>query len=171
MTTPLTTLDQRYSAPDAVPTDWAETRRVLETAQVFWISTVRADGRPHVTPCAAVWLDGVLYFDTGVTQQKAFNLTANAHVVLTTGCNHWDRGLDVVVEGEASRVTDDAALQRLAEAWATRWEGGFRFVVRDGYFRHEQDESLPAVIVFSVTPAKILAFTRGALGSHTTHRF
>ncbi|MGH3393313.1 MAG: pyridoxamine 5'-phosphate oxidase family protein [Streptosporangiaceae bacterium] len=93
MTTPLTTLDQRYGAPDAVPTDWDETRRVLETAQVFWISTVRADGRPHVTPCAAVWLDGVLYFDTGVTQQKAFNLAANAHVVLTTGCNHWDRGL------------------------------------------------------------------------------
>jgi len=118
-----------------------------------------------------VWLDAVLYFDTGVTQQKAFNLAANPRVALTTGCNHWDRGLDVVVEGDASRVTDDAALQRLAKAWATRWDGGFRFVVRDGYFRHELDESLPAVVVFSVTPTKILAFTRGALGSHTTHRF
>jgi hypothetical protein len=48
-----------------------------------------------------MWIDGVLYFNTGVTQQKAFNLAANPHVVLTTGCNHWDRGPDVVVEGDA----------------------------------------------------------------------
>jgi predicted pyridoxine 5'-phosphate oxidase superfamily flavin-nucleotide-binding protein len=47
---PVTTLDQRYSAPGAVATGWDETRRVLETAELFWISTVRADGRPHVTP-------------------------------------------------------------------------------------------------------------------------
>lgn len=171
MTTPVTTLDQRYSAPGAVATEWEETRRVLASAQVFWISTVRPDGRPHVTPCVAVWLDGVVYFDTGVTQQKAVNLADNAHVVLTTGCNHWDSGLDVVVEGEAVQVTDDATLRRLAQAWAAKWDGSFRFVVRDGCFRHEQDEDLPAVLVFSVTPAKILAFTRGALGGHTTHAF
>lgn len=47
---------------------------MLEEAQVFWISTVRPDGRPHVTPCAAVWREGILYFDTGATQQKAINL-------------------------------------------------------------------------------------------------
>jgi hypothetical protein len=58
MPTPVTTLDERYSEPGAVATEWNETRRVLESAQVFWISTVRPDGRPHVTPCAAVWLDG-----------------------------------------------------------------------------------------------------------------
>ena len=171
MTTPVTTLDERYSDPAAVATEWDETRRVLESAQVFWISTVRADGRPHVTPCVAVWLGGAVYFDTGVTQQKAVNLTANPHVVLTTGCNHWDSGLDVVVEGDAVRVTDDAVLTRLAEAWATKWDGRFRFMVRDGCFRHEQDEGLPAVLVFSVTPTQILAFTRGALGGHTTRRF
>jgi hypothetical protein len=35
MTTPVTTLDARYSDPDAVATEWDETRRVLESAQVF----------------------------------------------------------------------------------------------------------------------------------------
>ena len=50
MTEPITTLDQRYSEPDGVVTEWSETRRVLETAELFWLSTVRADGRPHVTP-------------------------------------------------------------------------------------------------------------------------
>jgi general stress protein 26 len=171
MTTPVTTLDERYSDPAAVATGWDETRRALASAQVFWISTVRADGRPHVTPCAAIWLDGVIYFDTGASQQKAINLRANPHVILTTGCNHWDSGLDIVVEGAAVRITDDATLKRLAEAWATRWDGSFRFVVRDGCFRHEQDEGMPPVLVFRVTPAKVLAFTRGARGGHTTHRF
>ena len=171
MRTPLTTLDPRYSDPDAVATGWDETQRVLESAQVFWISTVRADGRPHVTPCAALWRAGTLYFDTGVTQQKAVNLRANQHVVLTTGCNHWDRGLDVVVEGDAVRVADDATLTGLAGIWATRWDGGFQFTARDGYFRHTGDESLPAVVVFSVQPRQVLAFTRGDRGSHTTHRF
>jgi len=32
----------------------------LEKAEVFWLSTVRPDGRPHVTPMVSVWLDGAL---------------------------------------------------------------------------------------------------------------
>jgi hypothetical protein len=51
-----------------------------------------------------VWLHGVLYFDTGITQQKAINPRVNRHVILTTGCNRWDGALDVVVEGDAVRV-------------------------------------------------------------------
>ena len=54
MTEPVTTLDARFSDPDAIATSWDETRRVLETAELFWITTVRADGRPHVTPLVAV---------------------------------------------------------------------------------------------------------------------
>ena len=57
MNTPVTTLDQRYSEPAATATGWAETRQVLAAAELFWLTTVRADGRPHVTPLVAVWLD------------------------------------------------------------------------------------------------------------------
>jgi hypothetical protein len=66
---PVTTLDQRFSDPDAVATGWDETRRVLETAELFWLSTVRADGRPHVTPLVAVWADEALHFCTGTAEQ------------------------------------------------------------------------------------------------------
>jgi hypothetical protein len=38
-------------------------------------------------------------------EQKAGNLRSNPTVILTTGCNQWDRGLDVVVEGDAVQVT------------------------------------------------------------------
>jgi nitroimidazol reductase NimA-like FMN-containing flavoprotein (pyridoxamine 5'-phosphate oxidase superfamily) len=167
-TMPETALDQRFSDPDATAATWEQTRRVLETAELFWISTVRADGRPHVTPLVAVWDGAALYFCTGDAEQKAVNLGANPHVVLTTGCNGWDGGLDVMVEGDAARVTDDATLQRLATAWTTKWDGRWQYQARDGAFHHPGSDQ--PVLVFAVAPAKVLAFTKGMF-SHTRHRF
>ncbi len=112
---PVTKLDPRYSVPDGVATSWEQTRRVLETAELFWLSTVRTDGRPHVTPLVAVWHDDALHFNSLHTSQKAMNLRGNPHVILTTGCNQWTEGLDVVVEGDAVQVTDDEALERLVQ--------------------------------------------------------
>ncbi len=83
MNEPITTIDPRYSDPRAVATSWEETRRVLETAELFWLATGRADGRPHVTPVVGVWHDGALYFSTAETEQKAINMRANPHVILT----------------------------------------------------------------------------------------
>jgi nitroimidazol reductase NimA-like FMN-containing flavoprotein (pyridoxamine 5'-phosphate oxidase superfamily) len=168
MQQPVTELDTRFSQPDAAATDWEETRRVLEHAELFWISTVRVDGRPHVTPLVAVWLDDTIYFATGADEQKAVNLRSNQNVILTTGCNEWERGLDVVVEGEAVQVTDEGVLQRLAEAWAEKWDGRWHYEVHDGVFRHEGASS--AVLVFAVEPAKVFAFARGTFGQ-TRHRF
>jgi nitroimidazol reductase NimA-like FMN-containing flavoprotein (pyridoxamine 5'-phosphate oxidase superfamily) len=170
MNAPVTTLDQRYSDPDAVAAGWDETRRVLETAELFWISTVRADGRPHVTPLVAVWADGAIHFHTGTEEQKFANLRANPHVVLTTGCNRWDQGLDVVVEGDAVQVTDEGTLKRLAEVWATKWDGRWQLSVGDGGFRNLNAHDWPSQ-VFSVTPAKIYAHAKGDPFGATTHKF
>jgi len=137
MKQPVTDLDTRFSDEDAVATDWEETRRALEDAELFWISTVRADGRPHVTPLVAVWLDDALYFATGPGEQKAVNLRTNQNVTLTTGCNGWERGLDIVVEGEAVQVRDESLLDRLAATWATKWDGRWQYEAHDRGFRHE----------------------------------
>jgi hypothetical protein len=99
VSTPDTTLDARFSDPGSAAAGWDETRRALADAQLSWICTVRADGRPHLTPLVAVWLDGALYFSTGAEEQKAVNLRGNPHVLLLTGCHRWDEGLDVVAEG------------------------------------------------------------------------
>jgi hypothetical protein len=113
-----------------------------------------------------VWLDGAIHFSTGGTEQKAINLKSNPHVVLITGCNRWDGGLDVVVEGDAVRLTDNKMLERLAEAWAAKWDGRWQYEVHGGAFRHRGG----AALVFSVKPTKILAFAKGKF-SHTRHRF
>ena len=168
MTTPVTTLDQRFSDPNADATGWEQTRRALADAELFWVTTVRADGRPHMTPLVAVWADRALYFCTGGREQKAVNLRGNRHVILSTGSNAWDRGLDVVVEGDAVQVTDDDTLTRLAEAWRAKWDGRWQYQVRDGAFRDPEGEE--PVLVFAVAPAKVLAFTKGDF-SHTSHRF
>lgn len=168
MATPTTTLDGRFSAPGTAPTSWADARQVLAEAQLCWITTVRADGRPHVTPLVAVWLDEALHFSTGAGEQKGVNLVANPTVVLAAGPNRWDGGLDVVVEGRAVRVTDEAVLARLAEAWTTKWDGSWRFEVRDGAFRQPGHET-PA-LVYRVVPEKVLAFGQGTF-TQTRHRF
>jgi nitroimidazol reductase NimA-like FMN-containing flavoprotein (pyridoxamine 5'-phosphate oxidase superfamily) len=167
VTEPTTELDVRFSGPGAAVTSWQETRDAIENAQLFWISTVRADGRPHVTPLVAVWLDDALHFCTGRGEQKAVNVRANPHVVLTTGRNEWKEGVDVVVEGEARQVTDDATLTRLAEAWAGKWDGRWHYRAGNGAFWEGERE---VAMVFAVKPAKILAFTKDPFG-HTRHLF
>jgi nitroimidazol reductase NimA-like FMN-containing flavoprotein (pyridoxamine 5'-phosphate oxidase superfamily) len=166
MSTPRTELDARFSEPGAQPTSWVDTLEAIKQAELFWISTVRIDGRPHVTPLVAVWLDDALHFSTGPDEQKARNLAVNPRVVLTTGANGWQDGLDVVIEGEATRVTDVQQLERLAAAWSQKWDGRWQWEVDQDGFRHE----VGAVLVFAVRPTKVLAFTKGGF-SHTRHRF
>jgi general stress protein 26 len=165
--TPKTALDTIFSDPGATATSWEDTRQALETAELFWVATVRGDGRPHMTPLVAVWLDDALYFCTGESEQKAVNLRGNQNVILMTGCNQWDGGLDVVVEGQALRITDRGTLERLAEAWARKWDGRWEFEPGDDGFKGDENES---VLVFWVRPAKVFAFAKGNF-SHTRHAF
>jgi len=116
MREPKTALDDRFSDQNAVATSWNDVRRAIEDAQLFWIATVRSDDRPHLTPLVAVWLDNALHFTTGPQEHKAVNLRTNQNVLLLTGCNDWDHGLDVVVEGTAIQVRDNDTLEALAEA-------------------------------------------------------
>jgi nitroimidazol reductase NimA-like FMN-containing flavoprotein (pyridoxamine 5'-phosphate oxidase superfamily) len=172
VSSPVTRLDQRYSDPEAVATDWEQARRILESAELFWICTVRGDGRPHVTPLVAVWADDALHFCTGADEQKAANIHAHPHVVLTTGCNTWQSGIDVVVEGDAVSVTDEQVLRGLAEAWSRKWDGQWEYVVRDGAFHQRvgEDGLSEPILVFSVTPTTVLAFAKGTFG-HTKFSF
>ena len=165
---PMSELDERFSDPGASPTSWADVRQALESAETSWVTTVRAEGRPHVTPLVAVWLDDALYFCTGPNEQKAVYLRGNQNVVLTTGCNTWDKGLDVLVEGTAERITDEAKLDQLAEAWTTKWDGRWHFEVGNGAFQHEGGSG--EAYVFEVVPAKIFSFAKETFAA-TRHTF
>jgi nitroimidazol reductase NimA-like FMN-containing flavoprotein (pyridoxamine 5'-phosphate oxidase superfamily) len=165
---PAAELEPHFSSDDATATPWAEARERLATAKVYWLSTVRPDGRPHVTPVAAVWLDDALYFTTGQTERKAKNLALNPRCVVTTGCNVLE-GLDVVVEGDAVRVTDEARLRQLADGYVAKYDQLFRFTVRDGAFYLEGGET--EVLVYELAPTRAFGFGKGESFSQTRWRF
>ncbi|MGH3158629.1 MAG: pyridoxamine 5'-phosphate oxidase family protein [Streptosporangiaceae bacterium] len=143
MSEPTTRLDARFSDAGSAATPWETTLRVLQTAQLSWITTVRRDGRPHVSPLVAVWFGGALWFTTGGTEQRAVNLRTNREVIVTTGCNGWEHGLDVVLEGGAARETSDDVLAQLARAWSAKWDGRhWHYEARDGAFHHGHGEAL-----------------------------
>ena len=162
---PVAELDRRFSSDEAHPTPWAAARECLEQAGVAWLSTVRPDGRPHVTPLMAVWLDGALYFCTGADERKTKNLARNRHCVLTTGCNTLDEGLDLVVEGAAVRVKDEQRLRRVAERYAEKY--GWRYTVGDGAF---QGDAGNVALVYEVRPTTAFGFGKGTF-SQTRWRF
>ncbi|MBV9602054.1 MAG: pyridoxamine 5'-phosphate oxidase family protein [Chloroflexi bacterium] len=173
---PVAELHPDFSSAGATPTPWRDVVSLLERAEIFWISTVRADGRPHVTPLPAMWLDGALHFGTGLDEQKGRNLGRNPNCILTTGNNSYRQGLDVVVEGRAERVTDRPTLVRLAELWLSKI--AWPYEVIEGGFRHPRGGPQPetaepdrVVPVFAVRPSKILSFSRGGRFAQTRYRF
>jgi uncharacterized pyridoxamine 5'-phosphate oxidase family protein len=164
---PQTDIDPRFST-GTTPLPWPDAIPLLKAAEMYWISTVRSDGRPHVTPLAAVWQDDALYFCTGPTERKARNLEHNRNVILTTGGNRIREGTDLVIEGEAERVTDEPTLQRLADAYLAKYGDIFGFSVRDGAF-HSGDGG--TALVFEVSPRKGFACGKGDAFSQTRWRF
>ena len=164
-TQPTVELNESFSEPDAAPPPWAEVAEVLSKSEMFWRSTVRRDGRPHVTPLPAIWLDGTLYFCTGSLEQKTRNLQSSPRCVLTTGTSKLRSGLDVVVEGTAVRMTDSPQLHRLAALWKSKL--GWDFEVGGDGFR---DPAGRTGLVFGVTPAKVLAFGKSPY-TQTRYRF
>ena len=163
---PTAAFDSRFSDPAAGPTAWPDTAEVLERAELYWLATVRADGRPHVTPLIGLAEGGVVHFCTGLREQKARNLEHSNRVALTTGNNAWAEGLDVVVEGTAVRVTDHDELQRLADAYEAKYGSVWRFEVGDGVFGDGAD----AAAVFRIEPDKVLAFAKQP-HAQTSYRF
>jgi general stress protein 26 len=164
---PHTELDPRFSDPNTEATSWQDAVDALEAAQLAWITTVRSDGRPHVTPLVAIWHNDAYYFATGPTEQKAVNLRHASAVAIATGRNAWDEGLDLVVEGNARRVTDQPTLERLADAWVKKWDGRWRYRADADGFRHANGEHGP-IHVYEVRPVKILAFGKQPF-THTRH--
>jgi general stress protein 26 len=160
-------LAPQFSSPDATARSWTQAREQLKRAAIFWLTTVRPDGRPHVTPLIAVWLDGALHFCTGPDERKAKNLADNAHVAITTGCNALGEGLDLVIEGDAVQVRNQAALKRLADEYVSKYGEDWRFTVRDGAFLNPEGGQ---ALVYEIRPTTAFGFGKGAF-SQTRWRF
>jgi hypothetical protein len=106
------------------PVDWKSITETLDdgsapapdahNARTTWLTTLNEDGSPHVTAVGALWLDGAFWFQTGEGTRKSRNVARDPRCSIAVSI----RDADVVVEGNATRVTDHAAVARAAKAWA-----------------------------------------------------
>jgi nitroimidazol reductase NimA-like FMN-containing flavoprotein (pyridoxamine 5'-phosphate oxidase superfamily) len=149
--------DPWYVRIDDVPggattaTTWAKAQGYLqESTATYWLATVRPNGTPHVMPVMAVWVDGRLFFSAGERTRKARNLARDSRCVVTVE----EEPVDLVVEGDASIVRDDATLARVADAYASIY--GWQVTVRQGAFHAAGGAPTagpPPYDVYEVTPA------------------
>ena len=105
-------------ARDRLATD---TRGVDVTS---FLGTVRPDGTPHAAGVGAVSVDGEVYFTAGPDSRKARNLAENPACTISVRLSD----IDLVLEGEAERVTDAATLEQVAAyyretGWPAQVEG------------------------------------------------
>lgn len=161
---PTAKLDVRYSDPEAGAVAWSVALARLARAELCWIVTVRPDGRPHATPVVPVVDGDRVCFHTGRREVKAANLQKNPHAAVLVGDTEWDHGLDVMVEGVASEVTDERMLRRIAGLYRERWDGRWRLDVEDGVAARD-------VAVFAIAPAKARAHAKGDPFGQTTYLF
>jgi hypothetical protein len=137
------------------PVPWSRALDALEEGdqqgnQTSFLTTVRPNGRPHVAGVGAVWDNGRVYFVSGPGTRKSRNVAENPSCVMAISL----KGIDVVIEGDAERVTDDQTLQRLAKRYA---EGGWPARVENGAFTY--DYSAPSAgpppwYLYEVTASK-----------------
>jgi hypothetical protein len=157
-----------YGAP---PIPWERARERLEEdagiSPTHWLATVRPDGRPHVIPVWTVWVDDAFSFVASTTTRQSQNLAQHAHCVIAVASS----GLDLVVEGEATQVSDDTRLQQIADAYAVQ---GWHPTVRNGVFYADDTVSgagPPPYDVYEVVPVTVLGLATDEPYGATRWRF
>jgi hypothetical protein len=171
-----TNLADLYSLP---PIDWDAVRERLQAPlsqapgsggpdhHSFWLSTVDADGRPHMTAVGAYWIDGHYYFSGGPRSRKIRNIERDPRCAFGVAVV----GFDVVLEGRAERVTDEAVLERVARVFAA---GGWAPTVADGGFTHEfsaPSAGPPPWYLYAFTPENAYAVMTEEPGGATRWSF
>jgi nitroimidazol reductase NimA-like FMN-containing flavoprotein (pyridoxamine 5'-phosphate oxidase superfamily) len=144
-------------AADAPATPWAQADERLSTPERernYWLASVRPDGRPHVMPILGLWLDGAFHFITGERTRKGRNLAGNPQCVVAASSKALP-ALDVIIEGHATRVTNEDKLRRLADAYGS--ELHWPLEVRDGAVVGDNAPTAgpPPYAVFEVTPTTV----------------
>jgi len=166
---PVGVLCDGFSSPGAVAPRWESVADALGRAEVYWISSVRPDGRPHVTPILGIWSADSFVFCTGPDERKAANLVGNPSCAVTTGTNVLD-GLDLVVEGEVVALREAPDLAALADGLVAKY--GQWFAEPDGTWAGLAAAiRTEGVLVFRLLPRRVLAFGKGDVFSQSAWEF
>ena len=151
------------------PIPWSRALAQLDAGVggTYWLATTRPNGRPHVAAVGALWVDGKVYFTSGATTRKSRNLAENPRCVISVSL----KDLDLVIEGPAEKVTDEATLQRFAQLYAAQ---GWPASVSDGAMTAEYSAPSagpPPWDLYVVTPATAFGVATAEPNGATRWRF
>ncbi len=125
-----------------------------EVPRTSWLATTRGDGRPHLVPVNAFWIDGALHMVVGEGTQKARDLASDDRCVIGMTSTKLP-SIDIVVEGHARPITDDEEVQRVA---AILIEHGWPLEVKGDsvYGPNAPTAGPPPYRIFRMVPSKVL---------------
>lgn len=151
------------------PIPWSRAQEQLDAGAdgTFWLATTSADGGPHLAGIGALWLEGKIYVVIGAGTRKGRNLADNPSCALSVSL----KGLDLVIEGTAAKVSDDATLRRLAKKYADQ---GWPARVEDGAFTAEYSAPSagpPPWDLWEVTPVTAFGVATAEPNGATRWRF
>ncbi|MDQ1397560.1 MAG: hypothetical protein QOG64_2819 [Acidimicrobiaceae bacterium] len=134
-----------------------------------WLATINRDGSPHVTGVGALWVDGAFWFESGDGTRKGRNLARDPRCTLSVAADEFD----LVVDGEAIKVTDRSTVAAMAERWAA---GGWPARVDDSGLALTAEFSAPSAgpppwFVYRITPRAATALLTVEPGGATRWRF
>jgi hypothetical protein len=134
-----------------------------------WLTTINPDGSPLVTGVGALWVGGTFWFVTGERSRKGRNLARDPRCALAVAIEEFD----LVVNGDAHRVTDPATVADMAARWAA---GGWPARVDDSGQAITAEYSAPSAgpppwVVYRLTPRTATALLTVDPGGATTWRF
>ena len=119
----------RYGSPVL---KWSRARDALVTGSpspsvTFFLGTVGPEGTPHAAGVGGLCQDGRLYFTSSPRMRKARDLAANPRCTISARLPD----IDLILEGEATRVTDAPTLERIVGqfregGWPARSTGWWR---------------------------------------------
>ena len=98
---------------------WSFVVQRLTESKNYWFCSVRPDGRPHVVPRWAVYMDGKIYYDGSPETRHARNIAVNPHVSV-----HLESGTEAVILEGACRPAgkpDPELAQRLSAVYKAKY--------------------------------------------------
>jgi nitroimidazol reductase NimA-like FMN-containing flavoprotein (pyridoxamine 5'-phosphate oxidase superfamily) len=153
------------------PIPWSMALEALESADAqklrTFLATTRPDGRPHLAGVGALWDQGKVYIVSGEDTRKSRNLAENPSCSVSFALER----MDLVIEGTATKVTDEATLQHVAKRYG---EQGWPARVENGAFTHDfsaPSAGPPPWSLYEITPTTVFGVLAAEPGGAMRWRF
>lgn len=96
---------------------WDFVQTEMRKAKNYWLSTTRANGKPHAIPIWGSWTNNTFYFGGGPDTQNRKNLAKNPNIVV-----HSESGTKtVIIEGLVDMENDIEIIELIKEDYKNKY--------------------------------------------------